>query len=227
MERVCLLITTLDRSDLLRKSLSRLVNKTQPDEVVVVDDGGTDDCQAVCDQFGARYVYTHNPGATICSHARNVGIKATDCDLVVTSEPEIIFNTDVIAQMLLSREEHPHDVVSAGTIHHRQADNTVQTITGWVAPFAAMYKRSWLMDVGGWDESFASPWGWEDTDLLTRLREAGHGQVISLPIEVTHQYHPSRACDQALNQAHFLAKQYPHDIIANREVPWGITKHSS
>lgn len=222
----CLLTTICDRTALLRTSLDRLSDLTPPDEILVVDDGGTDPAlEGLCAQAGARYIYTHNPGNTQCSHARNVGIRAIDADYVITSEPEMRFETDVIVQLLAAAVEHPSEVISAGTVRHEQPNGTHEEIRGWVAPFVALYRREWLLAIGGWDESFPSPWGWDDTDLLTRLRVSGIGQFIDTRIIVTHQWHPSRACDQSANEAHFRAKDLERrdeHIVANRGRAWGV-----
>jgi glycosyltransferase involved in cell wall biosynthesis len=223
---IALLITTQNRTALLAKSLRRLQDRTLPDEIVIVDDGGSDGCDELCWSLRnypvpIRYVFTANYGDSQCSHARNVGIKSTDADLIVTSEPELLFETDVIAQMLAHRAES--EVVSAGTIIHEQENAEPQTTVGWVAPFAALYKREWLLGIGGWDEGpWPDPWGWEDTDLLTRLRENGHGQIIDPEIVCRHLWHGPRWCDQVANEAYFKAKVFPRDILANAGREWGI-----
>ena len=233
MPTTSLLITTCNRSHLLRNSLKRLTERTLPDEVLIVDDGGDDGCEdVVCDFRGhlsITYVYTHNPGDSQCCHSRNVGIKTTKCDLIITSEPELKFETDVIAQMLDWHKREPTKVISAGTIHTEGEDlSRTETLKGWVAPFTALYDRQWLVDIGGWDEfGWPDPWGWDDVDLLTRLRIAGHGQVIANEIEVLHQWHLSRACDQTANEAYFRSKGFDDDLsqlVANQGREWGIAK---
>lgn len=231
-----LLITTNGRTGQLRHSLTRLNELTMPDEILIVDDGGGDGCEALVVEFGwmpIRYLYHNNPGQTMCSEARNIGIKEATGDLIITSEPEVMFVTDVIAQMLYLRDIRPTDVISAGTVYHAQSEGvrdpgSCERIQGWVAPFTALYGRDWLLDVGGWDESFPSPWGWDDTDLLTRLVCAGHGQSIVPSIEILHQWHGSSAVDQAANEAHFKAKNLDHDhithVVANKGREWGIRK---
>lgn len=127
--KTSLLITVFNRSNLLKRSLSRLTHLTLPDEVLIVDDGSSDNCESVISEFKdklpIRYIYNHNPSWSICSFARNIGIKNTDCDIIVTSEPEILFVTDVIAQIKQDMEENPMQLVSAGTIYHAQHDCVV------------------------------------------------------------------------------------------------------
>lgn len=120
----CLLITVFNRAPLLRLSLERLTHLTLPDEVLIVDDGSTDECEAMVKSFEgrlpARYIYNHNPYWSICSFARNIGIKNTDKDIIITSEPEILFVTDVVAQIKKDMEENPKQLISAGTVYHAQ-----------------------------------------------------------------------------------------------------------
>lgn len=205
---VCLLIATYERSHLLRRNLERLNELTRPDEVIVVDDGGDDGCQAVCEELGARYIYTHNLGHSLCSHARNVGLCATDADLIIQTEPEMLFETDVVAQML-ERHDGQH-MIAAGTIHKQFEDGGHDTLVGWAATYAVLYRREWLVGVGGWDESFPDPWGWDDVDLLTRVRiRYGANQIIDEGIVATHQWHPITPCpSQQPNADHFFAKGF-------------------
>jgi glycosyltransferase involved in cell wall biosynthesis len=235
-----LLITTLNRGPLLRKSLSRLCDLTLPDEVLVIDDGGTDDTAAVCAEYESRlpmrYVYHDNPGQKICSQARNVGVKLAAGDLILTSEPELVFLTDVVSQFHARLAQQPNDVVSAGTIYfaknsegtweQAKSDAFVQEV-GWVATYAALYNKDWLLDIGGWDEQFPGVWGWDDTDLVTRLRLAGHGQQIATEVEVAHQWHPLGADPDSVNEMYFFTKSFhtnPSDgshVVANQGASWG------
>lgn len=231
----CLLITTCSRTLLLINSLQALRGKTLPDEVLIVDDGGGDHCAELlaaaelpCDM---RYIYTHNLGNTQCSHARNVGIKNTDCDLIITSEPELMYESDVVAQMqALHYGEHPREVINAGLIHHVQENGHIQDTVGWMATFTALYEKQWLLDVGGWDEGFPDPWGWDDTDLLTRLRcHLGVGEFVDTSIVATHQFHRTRWNDQERNEKYFRAKltDDPNVMlapIANVGKEWGVIK---
>lgn len=237
MSDTCLLITTYNRAGLLEKSLNRMTQLTQPDEVLIIDDGGDDATREVVRRVKGftcpvRYLYTRNLGSSICSHARNVGIKNTDCELVITSEPEMWFETDVVAQMLADHEERPREVISVGIVHHEQDPRfpgVEDFVTvGWVAPWIALYGKQWLLDIGGWDEGFEDNWSWEDTDLLTRLRVSGHGQNINREIQARHLWHPPRAMDQTRNEARFRSKLIDadnmRDLVANVGQPWGVVK---
>jgi len=266
-DKVCLLITTFNRSGQLNKSLERLTRLTPPDEVLVINDGGQDNCEETCRNFEGRlpikYIYNHNPEWSICSMARNIGIKNTDCDVIITAEPEILFITDVIQQMLQKHQEIPGKVISAGTVYHmgsraslhpdmltdplqRMRHEAVNDsghgtnptnlqgyakIQGWVAPFSALYRKEWLMEINGWDEGFVH-WGWDDTDLLTRLSFNGVGQEIARDIEVIHQWHDKLPPDVQMkasvtNEKRMMSKTLDknnpnNELVANKGKEWGI-----
>lgn len=253
---ITLLISTFNRGDLLRNSLERLTQLTVPNEVLIVDDGSSDSTERVCkdfiDRLPIRYIYNHNPQWSICSMGRNIGVKQATHDWIVTTEPEMFFVTDVIGQLAYLEIEHPQEVISAGTIYFQPEGGAPpstnvegleiagdyvpptdhETAIGWVAPFTAMYYRPWLLDVGGWDEQFPGPWGWDDIDLLTRLRIKGINQHIALNVKALHQWHgPKHRGDvDFVNEGYFRAKSFVAggfespdlpDIIANRGHEWG------
>lgn len=251
MSDVCLLITTWNRTPLLENNLRRLASGlTLPSEVLVVDDGSVDACEARCtalrDELGLplRYIYTHNPGEALCSHARNVGIKNTDCELILTSEPEMLFESDIVAQMVA---QHEHDrqwgirqFVNVGRVFHEQPPGARCKCCGqlkhetvnWQATWITLYRREWLFDVGGWDEfGFEDVWGWDDVDLGSRLRIRGIGQYNALDMVATHQWHPPRICRQDRNEAYFKSKGFDGNenpnhpnVVANRGCEWGVVK---
>ncbi len=123
-----LLITTYNRAHLLKNSLERLTNLTLPDEVLIVDDGSVDNTKEIVESFKDRlpvkYIYNNNPAWSICSMARNIGIKNSIGDVIITSEPELIFVTDIVKQMLEDNEKYPKQVISAGVIYHGQQAST-------------------------------------------------------------------------------------------------------
>lgn len=122
MDKTCLLITSFNRAAQLQNSLERLTRLSLPDHVLVVDDGSSDNTEETVFNFRNRlpieYIYNHNPNWSICSFARNIGVKHTNAEIVITSEPEILFMTDVIPQMLQQHQNNPTQMITAGTLYH-------------------------------------------------------------------------------------------------------------
>lgn len=130
--KTTLLITTYNRGHLLANSLERLTYLTIPDEVLVVDDGSSDGTSELVNGYVGklpiRYIYNHNPDWSICSMARNIGVKNSTGDIIITAEPELVFVTDLIKQMLEDREKKPNQIVSAGTIYFQQSVNVTHPL---------------------------------------------------------------------------------------------------
>jgi len=49
-------------------------------------------------------------------------IKNTNADIIITSEPEMLFVTEVVKQMLDDHIANPDQIISAGTIYHMQTN---------------------------------------------------------------------------------------------------------
>lgn len=234
--QVSMVITTNGRADLLRTTLLRLAQLTPPDEIILVDDGTPDDsvhrvakemCRLVPLPLPIKYVYNNNPGMTNCCHARNVALKMAAYDEILTTEPECWYVTDVVAQLLDARAEHPDDILSAYRCYHAPDITATlnldvcDTVPAW--PYLNLWRKEWLLDVGGWDEQLPGPWGWDDSDLYNRLlySEQSIAQHFVLGVTVHHQWHPSRIEPAAANEAHVRAKEFPRDLVANVGRRWG------
>lgn len=258
--KVTQVITTYNRGHLLRNNFTRLCDLTKPEEILVIDDGGNDNTEQVVQEFQdrlpVRYIYNNNPGPSICSHARNIGVKEASHDFIVTCEPELIYITDAIDQLKKDYEQYPDKVISAGKIYfapkgHNNLEDVnrlrnsndytpprkAQEAIGWVAPYTALWNKEWLVEVNGWDEEFPGDWGWDDIDLLTRLRINGHNQHIDLEIKAIHQFHGLGGDKNFINEAHFKSKSFVgkgdetkfgkeelKDIVANKNHEWGKIK---
>lgn len=75
-DRVSVIIPTYNRAHLLPAALESVLSQSHPDvEVIVIDDGSTDDTKTVIQPFLDRIVYfeTENGGP---AHARNIGMRA-------------------------------------------------------------------------------------------------------------------------------------------------------
>jgi len=155
-----LVIPTWNRARLLERSLSHNAQFTRPDEVIVVDDGSTDDTRDVCERFGATYIPTGRTGEASCSHARNIGLRAASGDEVIVTDPEVMFITDVVAAMREARASDPDSILHPAAARKECRYAGSERSEGWF--YLVCLRRSWVLDVGGWDESFPEAWGWEE-----------------------------------------------------------------
>jgi glycosyltransferase involved in cell wall biosynthesis len=97
MNQVAVVIPTYNRAHQIADTIrSVLCQSLPPAEVVVVDDGSTDDTEAVVAPFGSqvRYVRQANGGVSV---ARNHGVKLTSSPLVAFVDSDDIWLRDKLA----------------------------------------------------------------------------------------------------------------------------------
>ena len=76
MSYISVVIPTYNRANYLPQAIDSVLEQSVPDvEIIVVDDGSTDDTRVCVNAYGdrVRYLYTPNGGV---GHARNVGMRA-------------------------------------------------------------------------------------------------------------------------------------------------------
>ena len=108
------IIPTFNRSSILKECLKALLSQSLPQEdyeVVVVDDGSTDDTQAVLNVFRRKhknllYIHHQNVGQGV---ARNIGVQHARGNIIVLIGDDIIVNEDFLSEHLRVHLRHPNE----------------------------------------------------------------------------------------------------------------------
>jgi GT2 family glycosyltransferase len=181
-----------------------------PDEIVLVDNGSTDDTPARLDAFaaastGAKVVVVREPrrGA---STARNTGIRAATGDVIAFTDADCCPRADWLAALTVPLADAAVGAV-AGRLATTPPRGVVETFsslftlppapepsrhtrwTPWAGGFPTAnlaVRRELLQRVGGFDESVAI-YG-EDHDLCARLYATGAAVVYTPEAVVEHQH---------------------------------------
>ena len=98
MKRVSVVIPAYHKADLTIKTVKSVLNHTYKNiEIIVVDDGSTDDTKDQLQLFGDRihYIYKQNAGA---SSARNIGIKQAAGEYIALIDCDDIFYPEKISK---------------------------------------------------------------------------------------------------------------------------------
>ncbi len=113
MHPVTVVIPTYNRSGILKTALDSVLNQTWQDfELMVVDDGSTDNTAAMIAENYAkrvRYIYQENRGAAA---ARNTGIKAATHDLVAFLDSDDQFDKRKLELQVAAMLQEPQYLVS-------------------------------------------------------------------------------------------------------------------
>ena len=224
---VSMIITAYERGPLLERSLKALGDLTPPDEIIVIDDGSytrgvRQAVENAPSHLNIEYVYNNRPGSQNPCQPRNVALKMAQGDEILVTEPEILFVTDVVAQLLNARTLYPDGLLhESWCFHEPRSGVSLEDCDRVPGFYAHLIRKDWLMEVGGWDEAMPGAWGWDDILLYGRLSYNGHQRVGLEGILLRHQWHESRVEPAVENEAYARSREYPRDLVANAGQEWG------
>jgi glycosyltransferase involved in cell wall biosynthesis len=121
---VSVVIPTYNRARLIGRAVDSALGAVGPgDEVIVVDDGSTDDTEAVLASYGdhIRYVRTPNGGA---GKARNRGVEEARCPLIAFLDSDDLWAEDKLRLQRSVMEAHPELVFCFSEFADRFADGS-------------------------------------------------------------------------------------------------------
>ena len=182
---VSVIIPTYNRAHLVGQAIRSVLNQTFQDfELIIVDDGSSDDTEAVVKQFNdprIRYIYQENKGI---SGARNTGIRSARGryiafldsddlwlpDLLQLEVPILDANPDVglvyAKAQAIDKEGNPMSQISGAP--EKYPGETLKSILygDFVSTITALVRRACFDSVGLFDESLK---GRVDWDMWVRI----------------------------------------------------------
>lgn len=205
-------IPTYNRAALLCDTLSAVLAQDCPaDEVIVVDDGSTDNTAEVVAKFGVRFLRQANAGDLV---ARNTGLAAASTELVAFCDSDDLWHPGFLAAMQSLWQAEPRLLAGFGNFRIIREgtwlpqgkfssappgfwDGLREVGLGLAVfdtpvvdrlirfqpcfPSALVVDLEHMRDIGGWDESVGRTVG---TDFATMLRLAEHAPlgVVQAPL---------------------------------------------
>ena len=184
--RVSIVVCSYNGGRTLDQCLRSLSTLTYPDyEVILVDDGSTDDTPAIAARFPeVRTIRQRNEGLSV---ARNVGMHAATGEIVAYTDSDCFADADWLTALVHQLETSgadsvggpnltPEDGWLAGCVacspgqpsHVLETDLKAEHIPGCNMAF----RREALLAIGGFDPQFRK--AGDDVDLCWRLMEAGY-----------------------------------------------------
>lgn len=243
---ISVIVPTYERCRILMKCLGALERQTASHgcfEVVIVDDGSSDQTRAMVHDFAAvsplqvRYFYQANKGPAA---ARNLGIRESNCRLLLFMGDDIIAAPEFVSEHLAWHRDHPADEYAMLGFVTWSPDIRVTPLMYWlehggpqfayheikhggVAGWSHFYtcnlsvKREFLLAQGLFDEEFSDA-AWEDLELAYRLEKNGGLIVLFDKNAVGYHFHPTRLAQftrrsRVAGQARrLMARKHP-DIV--------------
>ncbi len=226
---VSAIITTYNYAPFIAGAIESVLQQThRPDEIIVVDDGSTDDTAAIVAAYaevGVRYIYQANQGA---GAARNSGLRAGQGEFVAFLDADDRWLPDKLARQLDHFAQHPtvglvtggewqvyasgqapvrldRAPVGAANIYPRiLVENSIGN------PSLTLIRRACFEQVGTFDEGLRLGQDWE---MWIRLARAFPIGVVDAPLITFTQHNGSLTAGQV------AARARSNQLIHRRYIP--------
>jgi glycosyltransferase involved in cell wall biosynthesis len=210
---ISVIVPVKDAADHVRAALTSIfAQEHRPDEVVVVDGASTDRTLDIVGEFADVQV-VHQTGEGLAD-ARNLGVAATDGDLVAFLDADDRWTRDKTAKQASWLDTHPEVGLVAGMMVRVGADSEATPVPG-MTPGAILIRRDALARVGPFDTRHRIGC---DTDWLMRARELGLGPVL-LDDVVLHKGARSDSLSRDVDEYRRELLRVARDAVRRREGP--------
>ncbi len=202
VEKITVYIPAYNAAEFLGNCIEALLKQTlPPEEILVIDDGSSDDCARIASRYAEVTLLQHGENRGLAA-ARNTAVRAARCDLIASIDADCVAAPTWMAELCLGLCDS--DFVGAGgkliegvqktiadrwrAVHMPQhwGDSTLRGVR-YLFGSNNLFRRSALIAVGGYNEKMRT--NGEDIDICTRLRE-NNGRFLYLPAaKATHLRH--------------------------------------
>jgi ribosomal protein S7 len=215
MAKVSVIVPTYNRADLIPYTINSVLSQTMSDwELIVVDDGSTDDTAAVVKRYQddrVRYIRQENAGV---SAARNRGVAHATGEYLCFLDSDDELMPQKLAQQTAYLDAHPSIglVASGHLLIDREGQPLAQTLPWLSYPrldldtlvltcpivlHAVLLRKAWFARVGGFATNLS---GAADHDLWLRLAYAGCIMEWTREVLCRYRLHGSNMIGDASKQ---------------------------
>ena len=236
---VSVVIPALNAASTLEGCLAALAEQTiKPGEVIVVDDGSTDETPEIARRMGAEVLTQDNAGA---GAARNRGAKAAGGELLLFTDADCapvrdwverlvqtLEDNGVVAARGVTTSKQPEPVARFAQLEYDEKYRQLarHESVDLVATYSAAYRRDAFWRFGGFDEGFAGATS-EDQELSFRLADADLKTAFVPRAKVAHHHHTSlrgyvrRKFRIGYAKAR-IGRRHPDKLIQDTYTPLGL-----
>jgi len=212
--KVTVVVAVHDCEKYIGRCLRSLLDQSFPRrdmEIVVVDDGSTDNTRRVLDTFGDWIRVVRLEEQQGLPSACNAGIRAALSRYVVRVDADDYVHEDFVRLLYLYLSLNPHyDAVACDYYVVDERETIVTRKNAMTDPIACgvMFKKDDLIELGLYDEGFMVH---EDRDLRLRF-EAEYSKVIRLELPLyryrRHDNNMTNQLDRAQKYLHMLEQRH-------------------
>ncbi len=239
--QVSVVIPVYNEKQYVAQAIKSILNQSYTDyEIIVVDDGSTDDTPQILESYSSKinYIYQNNQGSAA---ARNRGIEVAKADLIAFLDADDFFSSpDKLSQQVtyFYRDFELGSVHTGWQLVNQNGENIsnicpweyapnldLETYLKWkpVLTSTMMVRRSWLMRVGGFDIALRQC---HDVDLVLRLALEGCKFEWLRQIAVAYRLHQGNTTANSRQQGKY-AIAVLDKFFARDDLPLFICKIES
>ena len=236
--RVSVIIPVYNCDGYISQAIDSILAQTyQSYEIIVIDDGSTDNTRKAMEPYmeTIHYVYQENQGV---SAARNHGIDLARGELIAFLDADDFFLPDKLTAQLRVFDAQPNlGIVHSGWRRVNQQGETIKDETpwdyvpnlnleGWLRwkPIGTMgtlmFRRDWLQQVGSFEPGLSQA---EDVDLLLRLSVKGCEAEWLRQSTVCYRQHDRNTMRDGVSQARSINWVLDKFFASRESLPLGIS----
>lgn len=179
---VSIIIPAYNQAQWLPDAVNSALNQTVHCEVIVVNDGSTDNTSEVAKMFDVKLIEKENGGL---SSARNSGIKQSTGEWILTLDADDKISPEFVEKCLKYKDEY--DIIGTGQEEFGDSNNkslfkTNPTFKDFIQNnqinCCSLFRKEIWNTIGGYDENMRI--GYEDWDFWLRATQKGY-KVITIP----------------------------------------------
>ena len=189
MSSISVIISSYQHGKTIARTIDAVLAQSRPaDEILVVDDGSTDETRELVEGYGDRLSYLYQPNAGAPS-ARNYGFKQSTGDLVLFCDADVVMKPSMLEQLETELNAHPE--VSYAYCRFkwgwkrfrcRAFDETALRKRNFIHTSAALIRREHFPE---FDESIKK---FQDWDLWLTMLDQNHvGTFVDEELYVVRQ----------------------------------------
>jgi len=242
MERqISIVVPTFNSAKVLGACLESLTNQTvgrERYEVIVVDDGSTDETRDVVSKYPIRYIYQQNSGPAV---ARNNGVRQAEGEIILFTDADCEPQSNWIEELIKPLKD-PQVVGVKGIYKTRQEELIARLVQieyehkyermrkfkyiDFIDTYSAAYRKDIFMKYGGFDERYIKA-SVEDQEFSFRLSRDGNKMVFN-PEAVVYHRHSARLTDYLRKKYKiaywkaFLLKRHPGKARTDTHTPQSL-----
>jgi glycosyltransferase involved in cell wall biosynthesis len=204
--KVSAIVPTYNRGYCISRALKSIEEQTRPvHEILVVDDGSTDDTQKIISQKHPTVHIIRNPINRGVSNARNLGISNATGSHLAFLDSDDTWHPEKIERQLHFCRQKPRTTINHcdeiwikngkrfnQKLYHQKCGGDLfqrSLLRCMISPSAVMIKKTLLAKYGGFDEDLPAC---EDYDLWLRITSQESVGYIDSPLVTKYGGHPDQ-----------------------------------